>query len=160
MSCAALAVQGPAVSKASKLLCSARARTLSEGLRAALSEEFLPWCDGEVAAFTTNADERIRLYEALAHQAAADAADDSDRAFAAAAQRLAADRGVHPGPIFTLRNGHAHGRLAIWAQTKPSGLAKILATAAEPKSVAPRLTFCIEFCTLPSLLAANRRRHR
>ena len=93
-----------------------------EGLRAALPEEFLPWYDREVAGCTARADERIRLYESLAHRAAADATDDSDRAFAAAAKRLAADNGVHPGPIFALRNRRAHARLAIWSQTKPSGL--------------------------------------
>ncbi len=92
-----------------------------EGLRAALPEEFLPWYDSEVADCAATADERIRLYESLAHRAAADATDDSDRAFAAAAQRLATDNGVHPGPIFALRNGRADARLAIWAQTKPSG---------------------------------------
>ena len=50
-----------------------------------------------------------------------DADDDSDRAFAAAAQRLAADNDVHPGPIFALRKGRADARLAVWGQTKPSG---------------------------------------
>ena len=47
--------------------------------------------------------------------------DDSDRAFAASAQRLAAGNDVHPGPIFALRKGRADARLAIWGQTKPSG---------------------------------------
>ena len=93
-----------------------------EGLRTALPEEFLPWYDSEVASCTARADERIRLYESLARRAAAGAAGDSDRAFAAAAQRLAADNGVHPGPIFALRNGRVDARLSIWAQTKPSGL--------------------------------------
>ena len=92
-----------------------------EGLRATLPEEFLPWYDAAAAEVTTKADERIRLYESLAREAATDAADDSDRAFAAAAQRLAADNDVHPGPIFALRQGRADARLAIWAQTKPSG---------------------------------------
>ena len=50
-----------------------------------------------------------------------DADNDSDRAFAAAAQRLAAGNDVHPGPIFALRKGRADALLAIWAQTKPSG---------------------------------------
>ena len=92
-----------------------------EGLRTTLPEEFLPWYDAVVAEVTAGAGERIRLYESLIRQAAADAADDSDRAFAAAAQRLSTDNGVHPGPIFALRNGRADARLAIWAQTKPSG---------------------------------------
>ena len=92
-----------------------------DGLRAALPEEFLSWYDREVADITSRAEQRIRLYELLVRQAAADAADDSDRAFAAVAQRLAADNDVHPGPIFALRKGRADARLAIWAQTKPSG---------------------------------------
>lgn len=93
-----------------------------EGLRAALPEELLPWYDREVTQCTARADERIRLYELLACRAAADATNDSDRAFAAAAQRIASDNGVRPGPIFALRNGRADARLSIWAQTKPSGL--------------------------------------
>ena len=92
-----------------------------EGLRAVLPEEFLPWYDSEVAACTARAGDRIRLYESLARRAAAEAIDDSDRAFAAAAQRLAADNGVHPGPVFALRNERADARLVMWAQTKPSG---------------------------------------
>ena len=92
-----------------------------EGLRATLPEEFLPWYDSAVAEVTAKADERIHLYESLAHEAAIDAAGDSDRAFAAAAQRLAADSDVHPGPIFALRKGRADARLAIWGHTKPSG---------------------------------------
>ncbi len=92
-----------------------------EGLRATLPEEFLTWYDREIADCTARADERIRLYESLARQAAADAGDGSDRAFAAAAHRLAANSGVHPGPIFALRKGRSEARLAIWAQTKPSG---------------------------------------
>ena len=92
-----------------------------ERLRATLPEEFLPWYDAAVAEVTSGADERIRLYESLTVQAAADAPDDSDRAFAAAAQRLATDNDVHPGPIFALRNRRADARLSIWAQTKPSG---------------------------------------
>ena len=92
-----------------------------KGLRGTLPEEFLPWYDAAVAEVTAKADERIRLYESLTRQAATDAADDSDRAFAAAAQRLAADNDMHPGPIFALRNGRADARLAIWGQTKPSG---------------------------------------
>ena len=92
-----------------------------EGLRSTLPEEFLPWYDAAVAEVTAKADERIRLYESLAREAAMDAADDSDRAFADAAQRLAADNDVHPGPIFALRKGRADVRLAIWGHTKPSG---------------------------------------
>ena len=92
-----------------------------ERLRATLPEEFLPWYDAAVAEVTSGADERIRLYESLSVQAAADAPDDTDRAFAAAAQRLATDNDVHPGPIFALRNRRADARLAIWTQTKPSG---------------------------------------
>ena len=61
-----------------------------EGLRATLPEEFLPWYDAAVAEVTTKANERMRLYESLAREAAIDADDDSDRAFAVAAQRLAA----------------------------------------------------------------------
>ena len=91
------------------------------GLRSTLPEEFLPWYDAAVAEVTAKANDRIRLYESLAREAAMDAADDSDRAFAAAAQRLASDNDMHPGPIFALRNGRADARLAIWAQTKPSG---------------------------------------
>ncbi len=92
-----------------------------EGLRAALPEEFLAWYDRKVGDCTARADERIRLYESLARRAAADATDQSDRAYAAVAQHLAADAGVHPGPLFALRKGQAGARLAIWAQTKPSG---------------------------------------
>lgn len=92
-----------------------------EGLRATLPEEFLPWYDATVAEVTSGANERIRLYESLTVQAAADAPDDSDRSFAAAAQRLATDNDVHPGPIFALHNRRADARLSIWAQTKPSG---------------------------------------
>ncbi len=92
-----------------------------EGLRSTLPEEFLPWYDAAVAEVRAKADERIRLYESLAREAAMDAADDSDRAFADAAQRLAADNDVHPGPIFALRNGRTDVRLAIWGHTKPSG---------------------------------------
>ena len=92
-----------------------------EGLRATLPEEFLPWYDAAVAEVTAEANKRMCLYESLAREAAMDAADDSDRAFAAAAQRLASDNDMHPGPIFALRNGRADARLAIWAQTKPSG---------------------------------------
>ena len=91
------------------------------GLRSTLPEEFLPWYDAAVAEVRTKADERIGLYESLTRQATTNAADDSDRAFAAAAQRLAEDNGVHPGPIFALRKGRADARLVIWAQTKPSG---------------------------------------
>ena len=110
-----------------------------EGLRAALPEEFLPWYDSEVADCTARADERIRLYDSLARRAAADATDDSDRAFAAAAQRLAADNGVHPGPIFALRNGHADAPLAIWAQTKPQGdRGPAGAHANRPRGTTPR----------------------
>ncbi len=101
------------------------------GLRAALPEEFLRWYDSEVADCTARADERIRLYESLVRQAAAEATDNSDRAFAVAAQRLAADNGVHPGPIFALRDERAYARLSIWAQTKPSGLGD-RATASRP----------------------------
>ena len=61
-----------------------------EGLRATLPEEFLPWYDAAVAEVTAEASKRMRLYESLAREAAMDADDDSDRAFAAAAQRLAA----------------------------------------------------------------------
>ena len=91
-----------------------------EGLRSTLPEEFLPWYDAGVAEVTAKATERIRLYESLAREATMDAGD-SDRAFAAAAQRLAADNDVHPGPIFALRKGRADVRLAIWGHTKPSG---------------------------------------
>ena len=92
-----------------------------EGLRSTLPEEFLPWYDAAVAEVTAKADERIRLYESLAREATMDAADDSDRAFADAAQRLAADNDVHTGPIFALRKGRTDARLAIWGHTKPSG---------------------------------------
>ena len=92
-----------------------------EGLRNTLPEEFLPWYDAAVAEVTAKATERIRLYESLAREAAMDAIDDSDRAFAVAAQRLAAGSDVHPGPIFALRKGREDARLAIWGQTKPSG---------------------------------------
>ena len=91
-----------------------------EGLRSTLPEEFLPWYGAAVAEVTAKADERIRLYESLAREATMDAGN-SDRAFAAAAQRLAADNDVHPGPIFALRKGRADVRLAIWGHTKPSG---------------------------------------
>ena len=91
------------------------------GLRSTLPEEFLPWYDAAVAEVTAEADERIRLYESLTREAAMDAADNSERAFAAAAQRLAADNDVHPGSMFALRKGRPDARLAIWAQTKPSG---------------------------------------
>ena len=91
------------------------------GLRSTLPEEFLPWHDAAVAEVTAEADERIRLYKSLTREAAMDAADNSERAFAAAAQRLAADNDVHPGPMFALRKGRPDARLAIWAQTKPSG---------------------------------------
>ena len=91
-----------------------------EGLRSTLPEEFLPWYDAAVAEITAKADERIRLYESLAREATMDAGD-SDRAFAAAAQRLAADNDVHPGPIFALRKGRADACLAIWGHTRPSG---------------------------------------
>ena len=92
-----------------------------EGLRSTLPEEFLPWYDAAVAEVTARANERIRLYESLTREATMGAADDSDRVFAAAAQRLAADNDVHPGPIFALRKGRADVRLAIWGHTKPSG---------------------------------------
>ena len=91
-----------------------------EGLRAALPEELLPWYDAAVAEASAAADERIRLYEALSRRADDEADDGSDRAFAAAAQRLAAGSGVHPGPMFSLRRGRKNARLAIWRQTKPS----------------------------------------
>ena len=91
------------------------------GLRSTLPEEFLPWYDAAVAEVTAKANDRIRLYESLAREGAIDAADDSDRAFAAAAQRLASDNDVHPGPIFALRKGRADACLAIWGHTKPSG---------------------------------------
>lgn len=107
-----------------------------DGLRAALPEEFLSWYDREVADITSRAEERIRLYESLTRQAAADAADDSDRAFAAAAQRLATDNDLHPGPIFALHKGRADARLAIWAQTKPSGPGG-RATASPPPADGP-----------------------
>ena len=128
-----------------------------EGLRAALPEEFVPWYDSEVADCTAKADERIRLYESLARQAAADATDDSDRAFAAAAQRLAADNDVHPSPIFALRNGRADARLSIWAQTKPSGPA----TAPRPADTKSRVAvlYRILYSTVTAA-ATDRRRHR
>ena len=64
---------------------------------------------------------RGSLASKQAREAAIDADDDSNRAFAVAAQRLAADSDVHPGPIFALRKGRADARLAVWGQTKPSG---------------------------------------
>ena len=103
-----------------------------EGLRSTLPEEFLPWYDTAVAAVTAKADKRIRLYESLTRQTAIDADDDSDRAFAFAAQQLAADNGVHSNPIFALRNGRADARLAIWGQTKPSGAGDHAAASATP----------------------------
>ena len=106
------------------------------GCGAALPEEFLSWYDREVADITSRAEERIRLYESLTRQAAADAADNSDRAFAAAAQRLATDNDLHPGPIFALHKGRADARLAIWAQTKPSGPGG-RATASPPPADGP-----------------------
>ena len=99
------------------------------GLRATLPEEFLPWYDSAVAEVTAKANERIRLYESLAREAAIDAAPlrrvgattPIVAAFAVAAQRLAAGSDVHPGPIFALRKGREDARLAIWGHTKPSG---------------------------------------
>ena len=91
-----------------------------EGLRSTLPEEFLPWYDAAVAEAAAAAAERIRLYETLTRRAAEEAVDGTDRAFAAVAQRLAAESGVHPGPMFSLRRGRKDAKLAIWRQTKPA----------------------------------------
>ena len=91
-----------------------------EGLRSMLPEEFLPWFDAAVAEASDAAGERIRLYETLTHRAVQEADDGSDRGFAAAVQRLAADNGVHPGPMFSLRRGRKDAQFAIWRQTKPA----------------------------------------
>ena len=90
-------------------------------LRGNLPEEFQGWYDAAAAEMVAAADTRIGLYEQLTAQAEKAAADSTDRAFAAAAQRLAAAHGLHPGPMFALRNGRADARLAIWAQTRPAG---------------------------------------
>ena len=92
-----------------------------DGLRGTLPEEFLAWYDAAVAEIRVAASARIRLYEQLTRDALEGASDDSSRAFAVSAQMLAAEHGLHPGPMFALRNSRAEARLAIWGQTKPSG---------------------------------------
>ena len=93
-----------------------------EGLRGTLPEEFPAVVDdAAVAEVRADADGRIRLYEELTRKALDAVLDDSDRAFAASAQALAAEHGVHPGPMFALRSGRMGAHLAIWGQTKPSG---------------------------------------
>ena len=109
-----------------------------EGLRSTLPEEFLPWFDAAVAEVSADAAERIRLYETLTRQAAEEAGDGSDRAFAAAAQRLAAGSGVQTGPMFSLRRGRKDARLAIWRQAKPSAQITADASAALSRAAGGR----------------------
>ena len=90
-------------------------------MRGNLPEEFHAWYDAAVDEIVAAAACRVGLYEQLSAQAATAAVDSSDRAFAAAAQHLAAEHSLHPGPLFALRNGRADARLAIWTQIRPTG---------------------------------------
>ena len=95
-----------------------------EGLRRRLPEEFWLWFDAAVGGFRDRADGLTRRYRKIVLAASSEAAvspDGADRAFAAAARRLAADAGLHPGPCFGLRRGQWTAHAEIWRAVRPSG---------------------------------------
>ena len=81
-------------------------------------DEFHGWIKGTLAQFEKEAAARIALCESLVACAESES-DGSDRGFAAAAQRFAADNGVHPGILFALRRGKPEAYASIWWDLKP-----------------------------------------
>lgn len=89
-----------------------------EALLDVVPNEFHGWIKGTLAQFEREAAARIDLSESLVIRAAAES-DGTDRGFAAAAQRLAADNGLHPGILFALRRGKPEAYASIWWDLKP-----------------------------------------
>ena len=99
-------------------LLSKYASPLTE-MRSVISEEHLEWFDAQAAQLHTAATKRIALYRKLLTQAKQTAVDDSDKAFALAAQQAANEAGVHPGPLYALRRGRREALLWLWRDIKP-----------------------------------------
>ena len=81
-------------------------------------DEFHGWIKGTLAQFENEAAARIGLCESLVACAESES-DGTDRGFAAAVQRLAADNGVHPGILFALRREKPEAYASIWWDLKP-----------------------------------------
>ena len=81
-------------------------------------DEFHGWIRGTLAQFEDEAAAGIELCESLVARAESES-DGTDRGFAAAAQRLAADNGVQPGILFALRKGKPEAHASIWWDLKP-----------------------------------------
>ncbi len=89
-----------------------------EALFDVVPDEFHGWIKGILAQFEKEAAARIDLCESLVTRAESES-DGTDRGFAAAAQRLAADNGLHPGILFALRQGKPEAYASIWWDLKP-----------------------------------------
>ena len=89
-----------------------------EALFDVVPDEYHGWIKGMLSQFQKEAAERIDLCESLAARAEAES-DGTDRGFAEAAQRLAAENGLHSGILFALRRGKPEAYSSIWWDLKP-----------------------------------------
>ena len=90
-----------------------------ERLRSSVGEEFLPWYDATVADLRAQEQRLYDQYVALTETARQQAPSGDSKAFALAAQQVAADHGVAVNPIYGLNQRRADVRVFLWTQIKP-----------------------------------------